>query len=159
MNKEFIGKKKFYLEDDPDIFVIVRIYVVETRQNEYFTAVFDNGDAFQIDEFEGPDGSMAKSFLDFENRRFIEYPTLTIGNIHFFDRDSKEIGVGEVSSMKIGSQYFYMGSVVPYRSFKYKKNGWDFKAEQGERITALMERVSRGLDNKYFQIWCRYSEK
>ena len=180
MNREFVGNKKFYLEDHPDTYVIARLYVIETRQNEYMTAVPDNGDAFQIETFEGPSEEPMKYFMDLDNRRFCEYPILTISNIRFFDRRSEEIGIGEVSMMKVGTQRYYMGGVTPVRSFKYKKSGWDFIAKCGDEIVVSMTKSTRNniimpliahvfaknntvetecLENKKFQIWCSVPEE
>lgn len=176
MNKEFIGKKRFYLENKPDNSMIVRLYVVETRQNEYFTAVLDNGDSFQIDVCEGPDGIPLKTFVDFDNKTYAEYPTLNASDIKFFDKNSDEIGVGEVSMIKIGSKPYFMGEFIVNRSFKYKSSGWDFKVNSGEKITTMLEindtysskafswddyvSMKKGsfksLECGKYQIWCNY---
>lgn len=170
MNREFIGKKKFYLEDHPETFVIARMYVVETRQNEYFSAVLDNGDAFEVNVLDSPCEELAgvEGFMDLDNRMFIEYPTSTIPSVRFFDRKEKEIGVGEINVIDVRSQRIYVGKVTPTRSFKYKKNGWDFEAERGLEILVPMTKcfdmplsksATNCLVNDYFQIRCLIPNK
>ena len=182
MNKEFIGKKRFYLNEHPETFVDVRIYVIETRNSEYFSAVLEDGNAYRIEFLkplcdELPD---IESFTDLEGRLFIEFQAKTTENVSFFDRKSNNVGIGQITAVKIKSQVYYIGQFTPERSFKYKCNGWDYTRESGDHLVILMypgkilslvipctaslfggnNKVEMNvLKNDYFQVHCRIPEK
>lgn len=181
MNKEFIGKKRFYLNEDPDTYVDARLYVVETRNSEYITAVMEDGTGYPVESIDGPceELSDVRSFTDIDNRLFLEYPTKTSPTIRFFDRKGNEIGIGEISVINVKSNMFYVADFTSSRSFKYKKNGWDFQVERGEHIVVPMYKDTifadvipfvctlfggcnkvnvEVLSNKYYQIHCRKPE-
>ena len=50
MNKEYIGKKRFYSTKDLSINVVTRIYVIETRTDQFFSAVLEDGNSYQIEK-------------------------------------------------------------------------------------------------------------
>ena len=140
MNKEFIGKKRFYLNEHPETFVDARIYVIETRNSEYFSAVLENGNAYRIEFLEPLCGELPdiESFTDLEGQLFIEFQAKTIENISFFDRKSNKVGTGQVTAVKIKNQMYYIGQFTSERSFKYKCNGWDYTRESGDHLIILM---------------------
>lgn len=140
MNKEFIGKKRFYLNEHPETFLDARIYVIETRNSEYFSAVLEDGNAYRVELLapvcdELPD---IESFTDLEGRLFIEFQAKTTENISFFDRNSNNVGTGQVTVVKIKNQVYYIGQFTSERSFKYKCNGWDYTRESGDHLVILM---------------------
>lgn len=177
MNKEFIGKKRFYLYEHPEVYIDARVFVVETRNSEYFTAILEDGNAYRI-EFLKPlceDLPDMESFTDLEGRLFIEFAAKTIKNVRFYDRKSNEIGLGELTAVKIRNELAYVGDITPNRSFKYKCNGWDYEAGDGEQLVVLMQKdvetatvmplimtvfgrndkvKMEVLKNSYFQIHC-----
>ncbi len=135
MNKEFIGKKRFYLESHPETYVDVRVYVVETRQSEYFMAILEDGNAYTIEHADPPCEQLnnVQVFTDLNNRVFIEYPVRTAKNIKFLDRKNNIIGTGELSVLDNRGEKIYMGEVLTSRSFKYKA-GWNYEVPEGTHL-------------------------
>ncbi len=142
MNKEYLGKKRFYLNEHPETHVDARIYVVETRKSEYFSAVLEDGNAYMVELLqplcaELPD---IESFSDLDGRLFIEFPAKTIKHVDFYDSKSNPLGKGQLTLIKITNELFYIGVLDTETSFKYKCNGkgWDYTHDAGEHLVILM---------------------
>ena len=176
MDKEFVGKKRFYSINNPSINVIARIYVIETRTDQFFTAVLEDGNSYQIEKGGPIEEICCQYFVDLDNVVFTEYPTKEFnGCIRFFDKIGNFIGSGDLLLINTQGNIQYAFQLVSEKNFKYKRNGWNYEVGIGDRISGLME-LSSGpftflfekifhmqdnetfgnyLTNRYYQICCK----
>lgn len=161
MNKEFLGKKRFYLEDNPKTSIVGRIYIIETRSSEYYSVTLENGESYQIEFFDVPIpcNIQIQGFRDINNKVFAEFPSATQNHLMFRDRNDRVVGTGEVAVFDISGKYYYAANIYLTQSFKYKKNGWDFKMESGNQIVSMMVRRYGMLISEKFQLSCKFTEE
>ena len=160
MNKEFLGKKRFYLEDNPKVSLLGRVYIIETRSSEYFSVVLEDGNTYQIEYGNTPcsDCPEMQAFRDLDNHLFFEFPSAIQNNLLFRDKDDNVIGNGELSVFQISGKFFYASKVIVSSPFKYKQNGWDFKVKAGEEIITEMIRKDDLIVSERYQLSCKISE-
>ena len=171
MNKEFIGKKRFYSTKDLSINVVTRIYVIETRTDQFFSAVLEDGNSYQIEKGGPIEEINIQYFTDLNNIVFTEFPTKSFeDNVEFFDSKFNCIGHGDLLLLNLGGSIQYAFQLKVEKEFKYKQ-GWNYTVESGNFISGIMEpdfvdngkllslhdsaNSNKVLSNKQYQVYCK----
>ena len=172
MNKEFLGKKRFYSTKDNNINVVARIYVIETRTDQFFTAVLEDGNSYQIEEGGPLEEICIQYFTDLNNVVFSESPTKSYDDIiEFYDSKFNCIGHGDLLLVNRGGSIQYAFQLKVEKAFNYKQ-AWKYTVESGNVISGIMEpdfvdgldkkmyssdtvNSNKVLSNKQYQIYCK----
>ena len=172
MNKEFIGKKRFYSTKDHNINMVARIYVIETSTDQFFTAVLEDGNSYQIEEGGPIEEICIQYFTDLNNNVFTEFPTKSYDdNVEFYDSKFNRIGHGDLLLLNRGGTIQYAFQLKVEKEFKYKQ-AWKYTVESGNVISGIMEpdvvdnidkdlgssdsvNANKVLSNKQYQVYCK----